>query len=75
MSSLRCPQCGATIRPARLGRPPIFCGPRCRDRAYRGRGRSAPFAVFSGDAAAVAGLKGLPVDAMHDIADTLREGQ
>jgi hypothetical protein len=38
MTSTRpCARCGAPITPHRLGRPAVYCSPRCRDRAYRRR--------------------------------------
>lgn len=37
---LRCRHCAAEIRPSGQGRPPSYCSPGCRQRAYRNRLRT-----------------------------------
>ncbi len=73
MSSQGCPECGAEIHPAPVGRPPIYCCAACRQRAHRARLVGASFAAFDRDASVVTGLKDMPIDEMHDIADSLKE--
>ena len=73
MSRLRCPECGAEIRPARVGRPAVYCGQICRQRAHRARRASATFAAFDRATSIVSGLEELPVSEMRDIAGFLKE--
>src|SRR5262245_7929479 len=49
--SRRCAYCGGSFKPGKRGRPPIFCSPACRQRAYERRhaGVGGPMAALARD--------------------------